>query len=74
MNRKNPEHQPGASRAFESYNHLEGYLRHLPITFYPALIKVMAEESLKKGVWKRGGLSTFIERIEDKFWKLREGE
>jgi hypothetical protein len=47
-----------------SYVDIREGLRGLPMTFYPDLLKTVAEESVSARVWQPGGLSRFVSQFE----------
>ena len=61
-----------ASHCAESYVNYEGgfdtlrnRLDNLPTTWYPALLTTLGKASLRKEVWKPGGLTSYMKRVEE---------
>ena len=42
------------------------YLKNLPMTYYPDLIRVMVEAAYTKNVFVKNGASTLIKKFEDR--------
>ncbi|MFH1984795.1 MAG: hypothetical protein ABIL58_23385 [Pseudomonadota bacterium] len=49
---------------FEDYQDLKAGLTTLPLTWYPALIKLLVETACRKGVFVPGGAAEFVGRID----------
>lgn len=48
----------------ERFESLEGYLRRVPLTWLPALFKTILEECLRRKVFVKDGLETFVAKIK----------
>jgi len=57
----------------KSYKELEDSLLDLPVTWYPALIKIMVRESTEKKCWVRHGCSNFVKIVEDEYYTEKGG-
>jgi len=44
---------------------LEKELVEAPATWVPALLRVLVETAVKKGVFRKGGLMTFVKNAEE---------
>ena len=53
-------------KPFESYEEMVSYLKNLPMTYYPDLIRVMVEAAYTKNVFVKNGASTLIKKFEDR--------
>lgn len=51
---------------FKDYEELDAYLKEMPMTWYPALIKTMIEAAHAKKVFRVGRAHHFVKAIEEK--------
>ena len=49
-----------------NYEEVKAELEHLPLTWYPALLKAMVEACLAKNIFKKGRINVFVKAVEDK--------
>ena len=49
-----------------SYEEIEQLIRDLPMTWIPALLQLMVETAIKKGVFIKGRINVFVKQVEDK--------
>lgn len=48
----------------KSFKDLNESLKDLPVTWYPALLKTLVEEAIKKNTFVPGGATEFVRKIE----------
>lgn len=47
-----------------SFTETANNLKNLPMTWYPAILRVLIEESYQKNVWEPSGASRFVQFVE----------